>query len=161
MTWTFLRPNLFMQGLLQLAPMVRATGVLAAPIGEAAVSVIDVRDIADAAVAALTEDGHAGQTYTLTGPAALSHAALAAALTQAAGRDIAFVRASDEQMRGALAAAGMPAWQVEGLIEDYAHYARGEAAMVTADVAQATGHPPRDFAAFAREHASAFRADDS
>ena len=59
-------------------------------------------------------------------------------------------------MRAALAQVGMPSWQVEGLIEDYAHYARGEAAEVTTGVADATGTAPRGFEEFARDYAPAF-----
>jgi hypothetical protein len=52
----------------------------------------------------------------------------------------------------------MPAWQADGLLEDYAHYDRGEAAFVSPDVERVTGRPPRDLEAFAREHAGAFHA---
>ena len=157
MAWTFLRPNLFMQGLLQLAGMIRAKGIMAAPIGDARVSVVDVRDIAAAAVAALTESGHAGRTYTLTGPEALSHAEMAERLSAASGRAIRFVQASDDDLRQAVRAGGMPEWQIEGLVEDYAHYARGEASEVADGVEQATGHTPRVFDAFARDSADRFR----
>jgi uncharacterized protein YbjT (DUF2867 family) len=88
--YTFLRPNLFFQGLLAFAAMISAEGRFYAPIGEAAVSAVDVRDIADVAAVALTEAGHEGATYTLTGPAALTHAQIAAALTGALGREITF-----------------------------------------------------------------------
>ena len=100
--WTFLRPNLFMQGLLQFADMVREKRMIAAPIGDARVSVVDVRDNAAAAAAALTEDGHAGRTYTLTGPEALTHADMAAALSAATGSPIAFVDASEDDLRHAM-----------------------------------------------------------
>lgn len=157
MAWTFLRPNLFMQGLLQFAAMVRDQGVFAAPIGDARVSVVDVRDNAAVAAAALTEDGHEGRTYTLTGPAALTHAEMAAALSATTGREVRFTDATDDQLRQAMAGVGMPEWQVEGLVEDYAHYARGEAAATADGVREATGRPPRAFDGFARDYADAFR----
>ena len=160
MAWTFLRPNLFMQGLLQFAGLIKAKGLFAAPIGDARVSVVDVRDNAAVATAALTEDGHDGRTYTLTGPEALTHAEMAARLSAAAGREIRFADASDDQLREAMAGAGMPDWQVEGLVEDYAHYARGEASMVSDGVEAATGRPPRGFDGFARDHVAAFRPDE-
>ena len=156
MAWTFLRPNLFMQGLLQFAGLIRAKGLFAAPIGDARVSVVDVRDNAAVAAAALTQDGHEGRTYTLTGPEALTHAEMAARLSAAAGRKIRFADASDDQLRDAMADAGMPEWQVEGLVEDYAHYARGEAAVVADGVEAATGRPPRGFDDFTRDYAAAF-----
>ena len=81
MTWTFLRPNLFMQGLLHFGGMIQRQNMFAAPIGSARVSAVDVRDIADVAVAALTEPGHEGRTYTLTGPEALTHKDMAVRLS--------------------------------------------------------------------------------
>ena len=153
---TFLRPNLFMQGLLGFAPAIKAEGRFYAAVGEAKVSTVDVRDNAAAAAAALTGEGHAGKTYTLTGPEALSHAEMAAKLSDALGRTVTFVDVPPEAMREALSHAPMPAWQADGLIEDYAHYHRGEAAVVTSGVKDATGTAPRPFAAFARDFAAAF-----
>ena len=157
MDWTFLRPNLFMQGMLQFAGMVRDKSMIAAPIGDARVSVVDVRDNAAVAAAALTEDGHVGQTYNLTGPEALTHAEMAAKLSAATGRPIAFADASEGDMRYAMAAVKMPEWQIEGLIEDYAHYRRGEAAVIATGVRYATGQAPRAFDNFARDYVNAFK----
>jgi hypothetical protein len=61
-------------------------------------------------------------------------------------------------MREALLGLGMDAWMAEGLLEDYAHYHRGEAATVATGVFEATGQAPRDFARFARDYAVAFDA---
>jgi uncharacterized protein YbjT (DUF2867 family) len=160
MAWTFLRPNLFMQALLQFAPMIAQGAPLAAPAGEGRVSVVDVRDIAAAAHAALTGDGHEGQVYELTGPEALTHAEIARRIGAAVGREVPFVDAPPDQFRAALGEFGMDPWQADGLIEDYAHYARDEAAAVADGVARATGRAPRDFDTFAREHAAAFHASD-
>lgn len=157
MAWTFLRPNPFMQGVLEFAGMVRGKGMIAAPIGESRLGVVDVRDNAAVAAAALAEDGHAGKTYTLTGLEALTHVEVAANLSAATGRPVAFVDASEDDMRHAIAAVKMLDWQIEGLIEDYAHYGHGEAALLATGVRDATGQAPRAFDAFARDHADAFR----
>jgi len=125
-------------------------------VGEAKVSTVDVRDNAAAAAAALTGEGHAGKTYTLTGPEALSHAELTAELSNALSRAITFVDVPPEAMREALSHTPMPAWQAAGLIEDYAHYHRGEAAVVASGVQDATGTAARPFTAFARDFAAAF-----
>lgn len=156
LAYTFLRPNLFMQGLLGFAPSIKAQSRFYAAIGDAKVSVVDVRDIAAAAVGALTGDGHEGKTYTLTGPEALSHDEIAAHLSVALGRTIAFVSVPPQAMREALGQMHMPPWQADGLIEDYAHYDRGEAAAVATGVRDATGTEPRAFATFARDYAAAF-----
>ena len=158
---TFIRPNLFMQGLLGFARSIAADGRFHAAAGKAAISVVDVRDNAAVAAAALTEPGHENRTYSLTGPAALTHADMAAALGEATGRAISFADVPPDAMRGALVDMGVPPWQADGLIEDYAHYRRGEAATITADVRDVTGRPARTFAAFARDHAAAFRGSAS
>ena len=158
MAWTFLRPNLFMQGLLAFAPAIRTGGGIAAPIGDAPVSVVDIRDIAAVATAALTGDGYAGATYPLTGPESLTHPDMAERLTNALGRTVPFREITPDEMRDLLVRTGMNRWQVDGLVEDYAHYSRGEAAEVTDGVRAATGKPPRDFDHFARDYAAAFAA---
>ena len=154
--YTFLRPNLFMQGLLNFRSTIATQNAFYAAAGDAKVSVIDVRDIADAAVAALTGPGHENKVYELTGPEALTHADMAVRLSAALGRTVAFVDIPPEAMHEALLGVGFPPWQAEGLIEDYAHYRRGEAAAVTSGVRDATGNAPRRFEEFVRDHAAQF-----
>jgi uncharacterized protein YbjT (DUF2867 family) len=154
---TVLRPNLFLQGTLAFAGLIRATGGFGAPIGDAAVSAVDVRDIGDAAAAVLTSDGHLGRRYDLTGPAAITHTRLAEAISTATGRPVRFADVPPEQFAAQLRGA-LPDWQVDGLLEDYAHYRRGEAAAVSTAVPELTGHPARDVDDFARTYADAFRA---
>ena len=154
--YTFLRPNLFMQGLLGFRDSVVSQNQFFAAIGDAKVSLVDVRDIAAVGAAVLTEPGHVNKVYTLTGPQALTHAELAIEFTKALGRPITFVNVTPEVMRGALEQVGFPAWQADGLIEDYAHYSRHEASVVTADVETATGQRPHSFAEFAHDYTGAF-----
>ena len=154
MAWTFLRPNLFMQGLLNFKDLIRTKGMFAAAAGDARISVVDIRDIAAVAAAALTEDGHEGRIYDLTGPEALTHAEMAEKLSSATGRTIRFMDIPEEQMRSALAGIGMPPWQADGLIEDYAHYRRGEAAAVQPGIQDATGRQPRRFETFAQDYSA-------
>ena len=156
MAYTFLRPNLFMQGLLGFRDSIVGQKQFVAAIGDAKVSLVDGRDIAAVGAAALTEPDHVNQIYTLTEPQALTHAELASELTKALGRPITFINVTPEAMRGALEQANFPAWQADGLIEDYAHYGRHEAAVVTADVETATERQPYSFAEFAHEYAGAF-----
>lgn len=155
---TVLRPNLYLQSLLAFAANAARTGVLAAPIEEAAVSAIDTRDIAEVAAAVLTESGHVGATYTLTGPRAVTHAEITAALSNASGRDIAFAPVASKQFASALEGL-LPPWQLDGLLEDYAHYGRGEAAEVHTSVADFLGRFARSIEDFARDHARAFAQD--
>jgi uncharacterized protein YbjT (DUF2867 family) len=154
--YTFLRPNLFMQGLLVFRSSIATTGKFFAAADDAKVSVVDVRDIAAAAAAALTQPGHEGRIYDLTGPEALTHTEMAAQLSHAVGRQISFVDITPEAMKATLVDAGLPLWQADGLLEDYAHYRRDEASVVASGVTEATGASARSFAVFARDYAPHF-----
>ncbi|QVQ52318.1 NAD(P)H-binding protein [Spiractinospora alimapuensis] len=151
---TVLRPNLYMQGLFAFAGTI-AHGWFGAPIGAAAVSAIDTRDIAASAAAVLTGQGHGGRTYTLTGPRAVTHDEIAEAMAAATSREVVFRDVPPGEFAAALADA-VPPWQLDGLVEDYAHYARGEAAEVHTSVTDLTGRPARDITEFARDHAAVF-----
>src|SRR5215813_10307534 len=83
LAYTFLRPNLFMQGLLAFREPIAKQGKFFAAIGESKITAVDVRDIAAVAAAALTEDSHEGKTYNLTGPEALTHREMADKLSDA------------------------------------------------------------------------------
>jgi len=151
---TFLRPNLYMQGLLAFKETMENDGKFYAPIGEAKVSIVDIRDIASVAALALTEDNHQNMIYNITGPQSLTHYQMADAFSESLGKRIEFIDITSDQMRGFLQAAGFPEWQIEGLIEDYAHYARGEAAEVYNTVKDLTGKDAISFAQFVNDYKS-------
>ncbi len=156
MAYTFLRPNLFMQGLLGFKDVIQQKGMFFASAGEAPISLIDSRDIARVAFHCLTQEGHVGKTYTLTGPQALTHADLAIEMSRAWQQNIAYVNISSEEFNQALVSVGFPAWQAAGLIEDYAHYSRHEAALVTSTVEDVTGQKPYSFRHFVTDYKEAF-----
>jgi uncharacterized protein YbjT (DUF2867 family) len=108
------------------------------------------------AVAALTTSQHDNKIYALSGPDALTFAEMAHQLSRAIRRTITFVDVPPESMRAALADLGFPAWQADGLLEEFAMYRRGEAAGVEPGVREALGHPPRSFDEFARDYAPLF-----
>lgn len=154
-TYTFLRPNLYMQGLLAFKDYIKEKRHFFASTGQAAVSAIDVRDIAAVAAACLTETGHEKKIYNLTGPEALTHYQMAEIFSQVLGRPVKFLDVTPQQMEGGLQAAGFPEWQVGGLLEDYAHYARGEAASVASTVQEVTGKKAGTFKDFVGDYHAA------
>jgi uncharacterized protein YbjT (DUF2867 family) len=87
----------------------------------------------------------------------VSHAEIATELGDAIGRTVRFESIPPEVFLAALTGAGMPKWQAEGLVEDYAHYDRGEASAVSPDVAQVTGTSPRSLRDFAHDYSDAFQ----
>jgi uncharacterized protein YbjT (DUF2867 family) len=155
-TFTHLRPNLFMQGLLGFRHSIATAGRFFAPAGDAAVSLVDVRDIAAVAAAALTQGGHENKTYDITGPETLTHADLASQLTTVLGKPVSFVNVTEDEMHAALLRLGFPKWQVDGLIEDYAHYRKGEASAVSTAVRDVTGNVPHSFREFVQDYKQAF-----
>ncbi len=157
--WTHLRPNFFMQIFAgpPLLPVIRATGTIRMPAADARLSYVDTRDIAAVAVAALTEAGHAGHAYTLTGPEALDHAEVAARLSAAAGAEIGYVALSEAAARTELAASGSAPERIERLIGFYRRVRTGAWGTVSGDVAAVLGRPAREFRAFAAEYAGCWR----
>jgi uncharacterized protein YbjT (DUF2867 family) len=155
--FTFLRPNLFMQALLNFRSTIASQGAFFTPAGGAKVSLIDVRDIAAVAERTLTEEGHQGKVYDLTGPRALTHDEIADHLSKALGKPIRHVAITSEIMRETLLGFGLPPWQVDGVLEDYDQYRDGEAADVTSTVFDVTGREPYTFAQFAKDYAHDFQ----
>ncbi len=156
LAFTFLRPNLFMQTLLSFAGTIKEKNAFFAPMGEGRVSVVDTRDIAQVAFVSLTGDGHENKIYEITGPDSLSHGQMAEQLSGVLGRTISYVNIPPEAMRQSLLDLHFPVWQADGLLEEYAAWSQNEAAQVTGDVRDVTGHDPRSFEQFACDHASAF-----
>ena len=145
-----------MQGLLNFRQSIQQQNAFFAAAGDARMSAVDVRDLADVAVAALTTAQHDNKIYALTGPDALTFAEMARQLSRPVGRIITFVGVPPESMRAALADLGFPAWQADGLLEEFAMYRRGEAAGVEPGVREALRRPPRAFDEFARDYAPLF-----
>ena len=148
--WTILRSAFFAQDFSEhfLLGLV-LDGVIALPAGSVAEPFVDLADLADVAVAALTEDGHAGRTYELTGPRLLTFADVAADLTATTGRTVTYLPVSPDEYVEAAVAAGVPAEEVEPLTDVFTRIFDGRNAYVTPDVAAVLGRPARDFRDFA------------
>ncbi|WDO11855.1 SDR family oxidoreductase [Flavobacterium sp. WW92] len=156
MKYTFLRPNLFMQGLLGFKDIIKQQNAFFAAIGDAKISLVDIRDIASIAAEALTASGHENKVYNITGPEALTHMELAALFSEVLDKPIQFIDITPEEMKTALLSVGFPLWQADGLIEDYAHYSRNEASEVCATVENILGKPARQFKNFVEDFAEDF-----
>jgi uncharacterized protein YbjT (DUF2867 family) len=159
LAWTMLQPNFFMQNLLGQAPQIAATGAVYQPVGDARASFIDTRDIAAVAARTLTEEGHEGQTYVLTGPEALSYHEVAAKLSEATGRTIKYVPIMPEQFREGALGAGLPEWLVSALERLNEIFASGHAAELNDNVRRVGKKEPTTFDQFARDYAAAFKGE--
>ena len=154
-----LRPNGFMQNMVNYnAASINTQNAFYGTEGDGRVSQIDIRDVAAVALKALTEDGHAGKAYTLTGPEALTNDEIARILSETTGRKIQYINLLPAQLREALLTAGVPEWNADALLDLQRLYREGKAAAVTQDVEQILGRKPVSFAQFARDYRSAFEA---
>ncbi len=125
--------------------------------GDGASGVIDPRDIAEVAVRALLDAGHAGRTYTLTGPEAISVPGQAAVLAEVLGRPVPTRDLSPEQTRDFLRTAwGMDGIRAESALTGLAFVRAGGNAVVTEDTQQVLGRPARTYREWAEDHREAF-----
>ena len=118
---------------------------------------IDPRDVAAVAAVALTKEGHDGQSYTLTGPEAISFERVAEELSAVAGRRVEFVAVPEEAARQALVGSGIPEFVADQIVAIFGFLRRGDQERTTGIVRALSGREPRSFARFARDHAGFFR----
>jgi uncharacterized protein YbjT (DUF2867 family) len=124
------------------------------PAGDVGEPFVDADDIADVAVAALTEDGHAGELYEVTGPRLLTFAEAVAEIARASGRELRYARVGLDDFAAGLAADGVPDAEVGLLHHLFGEVLDGRNAHVADGIQRALGRPPRDFAAYARAAAA-------
>lgn len=149
--WTVVRASWFNQNFSEGAfvEMVQS-GQITLPAGSVREPWVDVDDIADVVVAALTEPGHVGQVYEVTGPRLMTFADIAAALTRATGREINYVDIPHTDFLESMSETGTPKdviWLLDYL---FATVLDGRNAHLTDGVQRALGRPPKDFADYAR-----------
>lgn len=155
---TIVRCSWFMQNFNEgwlLEPVL--SGTIALPAGDVTEPFVDVEDIADVATAALTQDGHAGKVYELTGPRLLTFAEAAAEISAAAGREVGYVSVTPEEFAAGAIAAGVPEEEAEGLNALFAEVLDGRNEHLADGVRQALGRPARDFTEYARQAAQAWK----
>ena len=156
--WTFLRPNGFMQNVVTyMGETIRSQSAIYSTAGNAAASHIDARDVGAVGARVLTDKGHEGKAYELTGPAALTYGQIAEILSRVLGRTIGYVPISPEQYRQAAVAAGTPEGYADALVDLNRYYLEGKASVVTPSVRQLTGRDAIPFEQFARDHADKLR----
>lgn len=157
LAYTILRPNSFYQNMLMAAGTIKSMGKFFLPLGDAKQSCVDVRDIADVAVKSLTEKGHEGKVYDITGPQALSFHEVAAVLSKVLGKTVEYVPVPNEAAKQGMLQAGMPPWNAAAVAEIMSVFATGKYAFVTSTVEEVTSHKPITFEQFAIEHAGELR----
>ena len=157
--YTNLRPNNFYQNDLWAKDVILQHGVYPQPLGSVGLSRVDTRDIAEAAVRALTEGGHIGKTYALVGPDALTGEDCASEFSKALGKKIAY--GGDDLVAWEKAArAGLPTWATYDYALMYAMFQEKGLKAAPAQLAETRailGHEPRTYSDFVRETAAAWK----
>ena len=147
--WTIVRCAVFAQNFDEgfFVEGIRA-GVLALNGGDVAEAFLDVDDIADVVIDALTDDRHVGRLYELTGPRLLTFAEAAAEIGAAAGHPVAYLPVTSEELVAELRGAGLPDEDAEGIAWLFGEIFDGRNESLSDGVQQALGRPPRDFSAY-------------
>ncbi|MET7333577.1 NAD(P)H-binding protein [Nonomuraea sp. NPDC005650] len=157
--WTFLRPGAFATNTLQWAPLIRAEGMVRDPFPDSRSAPVHEADIAAVAVRALTEPGHEGATYTLTGPELVSRRRQAELIGEAVGRTVRFAVQDVEEHRAELSSWTTP--QVADVVIRESAAAVDRPMPATDTVEKVIGRPARTYGEWARDHAGDFRDEPS
>jgi uncharacterized protein YbjT (DUF2867 family) len=153
--WTILRCGWFMQNFSEAFLLDQVLGgAIALPGGDVATPFVDADDIADVAVAALTDERHAGRLYELSGPRALTFAEVAGEIARATGRDVRYVPVTLDEFVAGATAAGVTEDVVALLRYLFAEVLVEANSGLTHGVREALGRAPRDFAEYARDAAA-------
>jgi uncharacterized protein YbjT (DUF2867 family) len=156
--YTHLRGNSFFQNTLFDAITISEQGTFYSCVGDAPFAKVDARDIGEVVATVLTEDGHDGKVYELTGPEPLTYDDLAERLSAGLGRTIRYVDLSADDYAAALERAGVPAWFAREAADIYGRgfYRAGGGGYTTDAVQSLLRRAPRRFDDFVRDYADAF-----
>ncbi|WP_128546823.1 SDR family oxidoreductase [Larkinella soli] len=140
---TVLRPTFFAQNFRNFEwENITLRGITYVPAGTGRVAFVDAEDIAAVAAAALTQEGHIGKTYELTGPESLTHFEAADRLTEVTGRTVVYPNPSPEEYTETLRASGAPDFIAPYMITAYSLVRNHLVDLVTSDVEKVTGRKP-------------------
>lgn len=158
LAWTHLRPTMMMVNTSAWwAPGIRASQTVRFPGGDGRVSPVDPRDIAATACAVLTQPGHEGHAYDVTGPQLLTIGEMVAILSRVLGHDIRYVDVPEAEAGQQMASSGAPPALVAALLETLAGIRANKFACIADTVARLTGHPGRTYQTWCQEHVGAFQ----
>lgn len=160
MGWTILRPHHFMQNLLGQVDYIVTDGVVYSPSGDGLIPYVDARDVAAVAFVTLTQPGHVGKIYVVTGSEALSYRQATQIISATIGKPLRFIDEFPEESRARRVRESLPPAVIESTVAIGAYQrAGGKTVTITSVVADLTGRPPTTFAEFARQNAAIFRGE--
>jgi uncharacterized protein YbjT (DUF2867 family) len=156
--YTILRPNAFMQNFINFnAQTIKSENAFYMPAGKGKISYIDVRDLAEVALKVLTENGHLGKRYNLTGPKTYDHYQIAEILSKVLGRKISYVDIPSESAKQNMQQMHLPEWYINCMLELNASWKTDYGSVVDPDIEILLERAPISFEQFAKDYADAFR----
>jgi uncharacterized protein YbjT (DUF2867 family) len=159
LAYTIVRPNGFFQNIVSYhAATIRAQGAFYAALGDARISLIDVRDVGASAAAILLDPGrHVGKIYELNGPEAVSNSEIAERISRIIGRKVSYVDIPEQAQRKAMLEAGMPDGLVTAVLQLQEYYRTGKCAPIDGALAELLGRAPLTLDQYLRENAASFQ----
>ena len=155
--YTFLQPHSFMQNLIFDSASIKEQSTIYAPMADGKIGMVDARDIAAVAVKSLTEEGHEGKTYILTGPEAISYLDIANTFSKILEKEIKYVPITSEVAHQGMLDSGMPEWLADDLTGLNQVFAAGKAGDLSPDVENVTGRKPHSIEDFVNDFAHMFK----
>lgn len=156
LSYTSMRPSFFMQNTMFAAQTVASDGMIYMPFKDGKVSMVDIRDVAEASAKALTTEGHEGKSYILTGPEPISFDEVASTLSHVLGKDVQYVSVPMQAARESMLSMGMSEWLTEAFCEYYENHSNGGSDFKSDDFEKLTGHSATSYDAFAHDFAMVF-----
>ncbi|TBR19242.1 SDR family oxidoreductase [bacterium] len=153
--WTMLQPSFFHQNFLGNVQTIRAQGAFYGAMGTGKVSMVDARDIAAVAAAALTKPGHEGKTYILA-TGAYTYAEAAEVFSKGLGRKVSYIDVGPEKARESMVAGGLPGWYADALLELFAAVRAGHVGATSPDVEKVLGRAPLSLARWVSDFRGSF-----
>jgi uncharacterized protein YbjT (DUF2867 family) len=150
--WTHLRPNMLMQNMRWFIQTMQEQGRFYHSIGDTPISHVDAQDVAAVAAVCLSQPGHAGQAYDLTGAEAVSLTQVAAYFAEVLGRSVQFINITPAELKAARLANGEPEWYLDAEAQLFACWQAGAGSGVTTAIADLLDRPPHSFEFFAQAY---------
>jgi len=152
--YTFLRPSFY----LDKAPgWISSEGIIRGPAGNGTIAWVSRDDLADVAVAVLTDVGHDGASYDITGPHALTLTEAAAQFSRITGLPVSYQPETLEEARASRAKYNPSEWELDAWVSTYVAIATGEMSVVSHTVQALTGHVPQSYADYIQRHPESYR----
>ena len=153
---TIIQPGFFMDNMLNCAQTIARDNSFSLPMGAGKSGVVDIRDVAEVALAALTRPGHENKTWVVTGPEILSFAEIAVIFSAVLGRQISYVDSPPDEFREQLLKWGQSDWYVAAALQLFELNRQNKNAKITGDFEAVTGRAPRSMRQFVQDHLASF-----